>query len=335
MPLLSRFVLLLSFLGAISPSLMAQSRGDLVQKTLLESWSQNQIRSAYTQLGLAEFLSPIEYDIDIFKITYYTRAVREDTLIIASGLLVIPKGDCDFPLVGYGHGTTFYNAIPSDRSSQEWLLGVPFAANGYIMALPDYLGYGETPKEHPHPYVHARSEAWAMVDMLRASRQVAEMDSIRLNDQVFLIGYSQGGHAAMAAHREIETYHANEFDLTVVAPCSGPYDVSGVQFQDITSEKPTSAFYLAFVMTSYQYVYGNLWQDPSDAFVAPWDSLIPRYFDRQNPQPVPLPDTAIRMLQPSYIQAVLADSMHPAMQALRDNDLTNWTPQAPTRMYYC
>lgn len=174
-----------------------------------------------------------------------------------------------------------------------------------------------------------------MIDILRASRQMAEQDSIRLNDQVFLVGYSQGGHVAMAAHKEIEEFHTDEFELAAVAPCSGPYDVSGVQFQDITSEKPTNAFYLAFVMTTYQYIYGDLWQDPSDAFVSPYDTLIPQYFNRANPQVVPLPDTAIRMLQPAYIQAALNDSLHPVRVALRDNDLTSWTPQAPTRMYFC
>lgn len=335
MPSILRFYVSASILLLSMGSLLGQSRGDLIQATLLETWNETQIRAAYAQLSLPEFLSPIEYDIDILKISYYTRAARVDTLIAASGLLVVPKGDCDFPLAGYGHGTTFYGAIPSDRTSQEWLLGVPFAANGYMTALPDYLGYGETPLEHPHLFIHARSEAWAMVDMLRAARQYATMDSIRLNDQVFLFGYSQGGHVAMAAHRELETNHADEFELTAVAPLSGPYDVSGVQFQDIIEEKPTNSFYLAFVMTSFQYIYGNLWQNPIDAFVPPYDTLIPQYFDRTNPQPVPLPDTAIRMIQPAYAQAILNDSMHPAMVALRDNDLTSWTPQAPTRMYFC
>jgi len=42
------------------------------------------------------------------------------------------------------------------------------------------------------------------------------------------------------------------------------------------------------------------------------------------------------MLQDSLLAAVEAgDQSHPIMQALADNDVYDWTPQAPTRLYYC
>ena len=58
------------------------------------------------------------------------------------------------------------------------------------------MGLGSSPGFHP--YLHARSEATASVDMLRAGRNYCASNNIGLNGQVFLAGYSQGGHTEMA-----------------------------------------------------------------------------------------------------------------------------------------
>jgi len=42
-----------------------------------------------------------------------------------------------------------------------------------------------------------------------------------------------------------------------------------------------------------------------------------------------------RMLQDSIIDALTNEPDHPLNVALRDNDTYNWSPDAPTRLYYC
>jgi hypothetical protein len=152
-----------------------------------------------------------------------------------------------------------------------------------------------------------------------------------------MAGYSQGGHVTMAAHRELEANHAQEFPLTAVAACSGPYDLSGITAASLLQEAPSSAFNLAYTLFSYQFVYGNLWSQPADAFVPPYDTLLPAIFNRQQPVfPAGLPDTAVAMLQPAYVAAVQADSLHPVRAALRANNVhLGWRPLSPTRLYYC
>ena len=104
---------------------------------------------------------------------------------------------CIFPLCSYQHGTiTERYEVPSFEGG-ELFLGIVFAPGGYVVCMPDYLGLGLG--EGLHPYCHAKSEATATVDMLRATRQVCDEQDIHLNDQTFLFGYSQGGHATMAA----------------------------------------------------------------------------------------------------------------------------------------
>ena len=47
--------------------------------------------------------------------------------------------------------------------------------------------------------------------------------NVALNGQLFLMGYSHGGHVTMALHRELEQYHANEITITASAPMAGAY----------------------------------------------------------------------------------------------------------------
>lgn len=123
------------------------------------------------QTSAAGVFFPIDYDVDFYRIVYRTPAAVGDSLTLASGLVAAPvSSECSFPLVSYHHGSFYYDEVLSELtgSSDQHYVGIPFAANGYVAALPDYLGYGATPVDHLHPYIHAETEASAVVDMLRA-----------------------------------------------------------------------------------------------------------------------------------------------------------------------
>lgn len=335
------FTFVLFFFG-LRPA-PAQSRGDLAADTLLFSLDKSAILDIYAEFGVTEFLFPIQYDrLELHRIAYYTPNGRGDSLTLASGLVTFPLDTvCPFPLLNYNHGSLAYDEALSELKAKmnQHYIGVPFAATGYIVALPDLLGYGATPVDHPHPYVHAKSEATAVVDMLRATRQLCSAYQVQRNDQLFLLGYSQGGHTTMATHRELQTLHAGEFTVTASAPCSGPYDLSGIlrdsMFHSQTFSNP---FFIAFATLSYQYVYQNLYDEIGDIFQPPWDSLILRMLDRRTPESQlrdSLPVPGYQMFQPDYLAEVLADSLHPMNAAIRDNNLYDWRPDAPVRLYYC
>ena len=50
-----------------------------------------------------------------------------------------------------------------------------FAAFGYVVCAPDFVGLGDSPGVHP--YVHAKTEASAAIDMLRAARELDADDT--------------------------------------------------------------------------------------------------------------------------------------------------------------
>ncbi|MBO0155283.1 hypothetical protein J0688_25075, partial [Vibrio parahaemolyticus] len=46
------------------------------------------------------------------------------------------------------------------------------------------------------------------------------------SSHLFITGYSQGGHVAMATHKVIERDYAREFTVTASGPMSGPYNLA-------------------------------------------------------------------------------------------------------------
>lgn len=312
-------------------------RGELISDSLIASYTLTEIADEYAAFGLPQFAAPIQYEIDAYKIVYWTLNAQGNGFTQASGAIMVPKMyPCDATLVMYNHATVIYDeGLPSDLG-EESIIGLPFATAGYVVAMADYLGLGESPGRHP--FIHAKSEATCGVDMLRATKSLCANLSVPLNEQLFIGGYSQGAHVSMAQFEELETLHTSEFDVTGVAVGGGPYDLSGTMRQFFFSGTPsvTTSYYFAYMILAYQEVYGNLYNDLSEVFVAPYDTEIPLIFQRNGSQSgINLPAVATTMLQPSYVQAVQADPNHPFNIALRDNDLYNWSPQSPLRMFYC
>jgi pimeloyl-ACP methyl ester carboxylesterase len=83
--------------------------------------------------------------------------------------------------------------------------------NGYAVAMTDYEGLGTT--DRTHPYLLGQSEAYAILDIVRATRQLF---GALISDQVAIVGHSQGGQGALFAGSYAPTW-APELDLVGVA----------------------------------------------------------------------------------------------------------------------
>lgn len=294
----------------------------------------------------AQFRNIANNDVDLYKITYTTRDVF-NALDTASGLIVVPSRDqvYSYPRLVFQHGTVASRTDVPSNLEGGYQAGLFFGGLGYVSLLPDYLGLGTS--RGLHPYVHADSEASVAIDMLLALDEFAANVGVTVNDQLFITGYSQGGHAAMALHKAIAE-GAADFEVTASAPMSGPYSISSVMRARMTTSE-SSYFYPAYVhytIVSYNYVYG-LYDDIAEVFKPDYVPLLRRFLAEEidlnllnagliteliKNHGAPVPKF---MLQDSVLNAVLADEMHPINVALRDNDLYDWTPQAPTRLYYC
>lgn len=293
------------------------------------------------ELDVLMFITP-EFGIDVYKLTYNTTDVNGNP-IIATGLLSIPDSDdCyGFPFSVYMHGTTLNKLnVPSQNNSESTIARF-IGGLGYYSCAPDYIGMGDSPGLHP--YLHAETEATAGVDMVRAAREYIATQGLVDNEEVFITGYSQGGHAAMAMHKYIEDNALlSEFNVIASAPGSGPYNLSGSTIDDILSGNPYSnPGYLVYVMSSYELAYGNIYNTYSDVLQSPYDGVVVPYFDGNN---TTLDMTSLNnqltpvvtdLLDPTFYTAVETDMSHPLRVALEANDNHDWAPIRPIRMHYC
>ncbi|MBX2980398.1 MAG: T9SS type A sorting domain-containing protein [Flavobacteriales bacterium] len=309
-----------------TPAVQAQV---FLSDTLLETYTAQEL----VALGVGN----AQYGVEVYRITYNTIDPFGGPTI-ASGALVLPLSqNCYHPLASYMHGTILNrNDVPS-RLSGEIIVGYFLGGTGYVAALPDYLGLGDSPG--PHPYIHAASEASATIDMLRATREFCALRGVQLNGQLFLMGYSQGGHACMATHKVLQEQYPDEFTVTASGPLSGPHDVSGVQAEAMVTPDPYPApYYLPYVIFSFGYVYPGIYNDISEVFKEPWATILPPLFQGNNGSgavDAVMPAAPSQILVDSVLEAFSSDPEHYFRVALRDNDLYDWRPDAPVRMMYC
>lgn len=304
-------------------------RGRLLSFTEVASMTRAQLQFFFT---LAGFPVTPERDVRFIRLTYET-VDAHGLRTIASGALALPMGaDMPLPLLSYQHGTVLERENVPSRLNLEGFLGVAFATSGYAAVLPDYLGLGDSPG--PHPFLHAVSEATAVIDLLRATRTFCALDGIQLAPKLFLAGYSQGGHATLAALREMESRHADEFTVTACAAGAGSYDLSGTTANELLSGRPQpNPYSFAYQLAAFRHVYGLPW------FLAePYATTIPALMDGTHDEDevnAAMPADPTFALAPGVREALINDQDHPLRVALRQNDLLNWTPKARLRLYHC
>ena len=95
---------------------------------------------------------------------------------------------------------------------------------GYALIIPDYIGYGVT-VDKVHPYLVMDLTARNVLDMYKAVVPfLKEAGCQPQHDDIYLMGYSQGGATTMAVQHLIE-HHDEDVKIRRVFAGGGPYDV--------------------------------------------------------------------------------------------------------------
>ncbi len=305
--------------------------GELVEATFKISFTPAQVEPYLDFFG-----APIGYSLthstDAYTIHYKTRDKNGD-LTLASGVMFLPQGVETMDLVSVQHGTALKRENTGSENPFYAMDGIMFAMNGFMAVAPDYIGLGVS--EDIHPYLHAELTANAVVDMLRAARIYACENDIILSDELFLAGYSEGGYATMATHKYIETEYVEEFQLTAVAPMSGPYDLIGSTRNLLSRGSYDIPAFLAYVVVAYDDIYG--WDKLSDIFNEPYASMFPALYDGtqelgdvNNLLPVEIDS----LFSTEFTTSFFAGNETEIQSALEQNTLLEWGPIAPVRLYH-
>ena len=208
----------------------------------------------------------------------------------ASAAIMLPSGSdaaCSGPrpLLLYAHGTTVaksFSMAKLNENGEARLVAAMFAAQGYIVVAPNYVGY-DTSSLRYHPYLNGEQQANDMIDALRAARRCFDAIGANASSALFLTGYSQGGYVALATQRAMQTQYASEFSVTRAAGLSGPYAL--LQFVDtIFGGSPTRGVtaFLPLLINAGQKSNTGVYASSSDVYEAQYangiETLLPGSF---------------------------------------------------------
>lgn len=323
------------------------TKAQLVSYNLQESFTKSELQTFLDNSGFGLSLLP-QYEVEVYQIIYKTPYKHIDSLIETSGIVAIPKNvSCASPLVAYGHGTFSTRNNSASYNAPERPIVFLFAGfGGAVTVMPDILGLGAGKGDSSiltHPYINTFHMGHTIINCMRAARELTEILSSPLNGEVVLMGYSQGGHTTMAANKLIQENYAEEFNIRVSVPMSGPYDLNKTMLDVMLSDDEFSVpGYLPYILLGYHSVYDTLQSEfptISHIFKSPYDTVLPPlYYSKTigigsiNPFCAPVPKN---MFVDSFLQEFENNLNHPLRYVLNENDLMDWAPQNPVRVHYC
>lgn len=283
-------------------------------------------------------LEHAEYGVQLYTIEYYTH--YEDSLIIASGLVCMPMADKGFPVISFQNGTnTAHDNAPSkDLFNENYLMLQLMASNGYIILIPDYIGFGAS-ESILHPYYHRTSTNNAVIDMMQAFEELENKNDILpySNNNTYLMGYSQGGWATLSAFDEIENGEETGINIAAVSCGAGAYDLMTMSAYVLGQETFPGPLYLPYFI--YSQMDMGLIQDPLEKFFkSPYAEKIPQLFDGS------LTNSEVVAELTDQIADLVTDNMRNNFQTgqdfvrlrevLTENSITAWNTSKKLHFYH-
>ncbi len=208
------------------------------------------IRSAVITSG-----GPLAQGATAYRVLYHSESITGSDIAV-SGMIVVPGGAppaAGFPVVTWAHGTT--GLVQQCAPSLDGVTSIPMVNalldRRVIVAATDYQGLGPSAIQ---PYLVGQSEAQAVLDAARAARYLVGSEA---SNEVVILGYSQGGQAALFASQMAPTYAP---DLTVAGAAAAAPVTSLDEFVpsvDDARDDPSSV-YAVMALDAWSTVYGNL-----------------------------------------------------------------------------
>ncbi len=315
------------------------------------------IQTLVENLGIVS--ADIRYDVDLFKIIYDT--TYDNQKLRASAMVVIPKKDGDLSLVAVQHGTI----LAQREAPSEWNVLSPASMNfleglfdamiaGYVSINVDYLGFGESHDNFSvHPYLIRDSYPQDIISAIRfTKKELAQKKNIKLKNQLFLRGYSEGAFATLATQSfiEFDPTLKNEFNIQAVAVGAGPYDLLYTASQALSDP---SGMLVAPSFAPYVYLAAEQAYDwkksHMEAIFKTDTNVIRQLFNRENKRreiemDMAVPKSLSALFKADALNALkvstISDTENSIFREFKEKLIENslhsdWVPSAPTRLYHC
>jgi len=308
----------------------------LVSYELKYSYSQDSLDIFWKNSHIPQIAVKVRNAVDMYEVTYKGMWL-DSTYIMAKGVMYVPKAVKPSAEMVYCHGTRISLNQTYGIQDLEQVVCMMHAVDNYVAIFPFYYGFGGGEKEHV--YQDAWTEAMATTYMIKACREIYPQIGRSTSGQLFLTGYSQGGHASLATHKMLESGSFPEVKLTASSPMSGAYDMTGVQSKTMFKNYD-QPHYLPYLILSYQYAY-HLWPgDVYEVFKEPYRTKMREVFAQPRVKDfgdvnAMLPRVPGEMLVDSVVERFNSDTSFAFTCKLKENCLCNWVPKAPVQFCAC
>lgn len=313
----------------------------LVNFELQEAYTKTQIDLlidlASTQYPDLEDVSDlIQSGVEVYKITYKT--TFDNKTVTASGVVAIPDVAGHYPVLSYQNGTnTLHSKAPSvDTGNELFRILKVMASTGFIISLPDYLGFGEA-DDMFHPYLHRESTVQTVTDMLKAVREfVDNKEEISLNDDLYIAGYSQGGWATMQVQQAIEADTGFGYNLKASACSAGPYNLLTLNEYVVGQQEYPMPYFLAYIFNSYLQL--GLTTPVNTVFKEPYADKIATMFDGKTSGDdlnYELTTTISDLFTSEYLTGWETETTYAdVLSMLEENSVPGFVPNVPTMIMH-
>lgn len=284
------------------------------------------------------FGSIITTDVEVQKVTYKT--TFKNGSIKASGLACFPKKAGNYPILSFQNGTnTVLKDAPSVNPTEDNMLMIEsLAATGFIVVIPDYIGFGESANS-PHPYLDAKSMTQSVLDMIRATKELSADASIvaKPTSDLFLFGYSQGGWVTLQTQKSIEKDYSTEFNLVASSCGAGPYSIEYMTDYVLSKDTYPMPYFLAYVLNSYINI-GAVTNTLADFFQPTYAAKIPGLFDGLHTGGAinaSLTTQIPSLLTTDFRTAYTTNTKYTGFKSvIKSNSIEPWSLATPTKLYH-
>ena len=277
-----------------------------------------------------------------YRVEYTTlHPYNKNETIQVSGLVLTPPSSHPLPLLVY-HRSTILDENQAPGFMPSSLLGIDplrdgrfmmafLSMQGYIVLAPDYTGYGSSERIRP-PYLYKQSVKRTTEDMLQAATTLLEREKIPFKRDMFVMGYSQGGHGALAFSQDWQ-YNPWGFKIKALAAGGGPYDLPETM-AELLHKKTVLRIPMILLLQAYSYIYG--WDLNRIMKKRTYADTISFAFEEGNinKSARKLPTEISSLFNSRFIKAVQRKEDPLVQEALEDNNVYNWEPDFPVFLFH-
>ena len=282
-------------------------------------------------LWYADLPVSVSHGIDLYRVSYWSRTNGKP--VLASGLMSAPRDGALRGTVVWMHGTNVDRTRSvSAPSLQEGVsASAVFAGGGYLLLAPDLLGLGVSKARQA--YLYNPSTVAVSEDFLRAAQRVTSDLGRKWNPDLYLVGFSQGGHSVAVLQRALEQSANPLWHLRAGAAISGAYDLSGISVRFAMKGRSTEdSVYLTNAALSYATYYG----EPLDAVMnAKYARLARELFDGDHGEAIDkdMPADPRVLFTRAFLAQFDDGGSNWFLDDMRKNSVSGWDPKSPFRAY--